>query len=383
MEVTTSVNIKEQLEAFKKQWLTPITCVVTDNAANFKAAILDSDLLRVPCAAHTLQLSVQKGLVHLKDLLKNVKKTVTYFAHSPKATNKLLGCQELFLPSSKPVKLVQAVKTRWNSVYLMLDRFHRVKNFLGLLWNTENLNECKLQEHEWITIEDSLSLLQPFYKATKVLSTARFPTISIIYPMLLGLMKHLENFQAKSDSIVNVKNDIYEDIQKRWNNIPSSVSNTLLCCTLLDPRSKSLLFFSKQQIQTAWNYLTELYYDHCSKNVAEEPVETPTKKQKTASFLQELLLTPEIFHSNEELCEYSLELQIKCTEDPLQWWAIRKQKYKVLYNLARVYLSIPASSVPCERLFSDAGNIIVEKRASLEPDFAAKLIMLYENKNCT
>jgi len=77
--------------------------------------------------------------------------------------------------------------------------------------------------------------------------------------------------------------------------------------------------------------------------------------------------------------DYECEAQIHPNDNPLEWWKIKQKKYPILSQLERKFLAIPASSVPCERLFSSAGNIITQKRNRLEPNIAAGLIMMYEN----
>ena len=51
-------------------------------------------------------------------------------------------------------------------------------------------------------------------------------------------------------------------------------------------------------------------------------------------------------------------------------------KYPILAMLSRVTLCVPATSAPCERLFSHAGLTIANDRASLLPDNAAEIIYL-------
>ena len=49
-------------------------------------------------------------------------------------------------------------------------------------------------------------------------------------------------------------------------------------------------------------------------------------------------------------------------------------------KLSKKFLCITATSVPSERLFSSAGNLIAEKRSRLMSDNIDKLIFLYENE---
>ena len=51
--------------------------------------------------------------------------------------------------------------------------------------------------------------------------------------------------------------------------------------------------------------------------------------------------------------------------NPLDVWIRHSGSYPILTKLARRYLGVPATSVPVERLFSEAGELISTKRNSL------------------
>ena len=57
----------------------------------------------------------------------------------------------------------------------------------------------------------------------------------------------------------------------------------------------------------------------------------------------------------------------KKTTNPLEWWK-SKEHLPILQNIAKKYLSAPATLVPSERLFSDAGIHLSAKRTCLNPN---------------
>lgn len=65
--------------------------------------------------------------------------------------------------------------------------------------------------------------------------------------------------------------------------------------------------------------------------------------------------------------------------DPLKWWLEKKHLYPNLYNLAVQKLCIVATSVPCERIFSKAGQILTSRRNRLSANKVKKLLFLNVN----
>ena len=82
---------------------------------------------------------------------------------------------------------------------------------------------------------------------------------------------------------------------------------------------------------------------------------------------------------DKEFQKYLAEDLISIDDNPLKWWKNNQFRFPTLAKVAKQFLCIPATSVPYERLFSTSGNIIIPKRASLEPNTASMLCFLAQN----
>jgi len=80
--------------------------------------------------------------------------------------------------------------------------------------------------------------------------------------------------------------------------------------------------------------------------------------------------------ANLGVVRYKSEVEIDEDNCPLEWWKSHAGAYPTIASLARKYLTTPATTVPCERLFSASGNIVNKKRASLSSKNVHKLVCL-------
>lgn len=128
----------------------------------------------VRCIAHKLNLASQKSLKldRVSELLAKVRKVVTFFHRSPKATEVLREMQaQLHLTNHK---LIQDVSTRWNSSLDMLEHFWEQQPAVlnTLLSKQIKRSECmaSLTEEDMAIIKDVIKLMSPLKVATTLLS---------------------------------------------------------------------------------------------------------------------------------------------------------------------------------------------------------------------
>lgn len=80
-----------------------------------------------------------------------------------------------------------------------------------------------------------------------------------------------------------------------------------------------------------------------------------------------------------EVDKYLNEPLISMFGKPLAWWAERKKIYPRMYELVKKRLCMIATSVPCERGFSRAVQVVTEKRGRLNTSKISQIVFLNHN----
>lgn len=81
----------------------------------------------------------------------------------------------------------------------------------------------------------------------------------------------------------------------------------------------------------------------------------------------------------EEVERYRQVPTLPVESNPLAWWKDNESQFPHVAKLAKCYLGVPAKSVPSERVFSTAGNIVTAQRASLSPENVDMMVFLKKN----
>ncbi|CAG8692323.1 20461_t:CDS:2 [Rhizophagus irregularis] len=198
----TAVAISSYLEKYIEEYRleNKIVCVVTDNGSNMKAAVnilnqKNDKIQRLPCVAHTLQLTVIKALKSINKQVKRYRKLVKFF-QSPKQSERLQEVQNELNKKTQPsnedsddeplenlptsiLKNINEVPTRWNSKYNSWKRLIELKKPIIRLNATlhleddkndkldgERLQKIMLCEEEWVLLSELCSLFKPFDEVT-------------------------------------------------------------------------------------------------------------------------------------------------------------------------------------------------------------------------
>src|SRR6266480_1910723 len=288
-----------------------------------------------------------------KTTSKKLRKFITVIQKSTKVLEEL---KNLFVIEEKQfLRPILDCKTRWNSTYQMINRACFLKEYIQMaLVRSPNLSSYFPEENEWELYKDLNKFLEQFYDATTTLSSQTYPTIAHSRIILLAIKKDLETSRG-DESLLK---DAINAMKTKYNEYYKKLESSSHISAFLDPRYKRYCFSEMQD-----NEIISPIQKLLEKQL---PV-TSIVPKKTSSFLQRLKVqtTNSLPIVDNEINKYWNSTDADESVKPLEWWKTHSSEYPNLAKLARVYLSIQASSVPCEQLFSIAGQVLCKSQNHL------------------
>ena len=243
-----------------------------------------------------------------------------------------------------------------------------------------------MSDADWSNAESLVKILKPLQLATQALSGEYYPTFGNLYPIIYGLINiHLQenDEEGMPAAVQQAKRTILKSIQTRFNIGEENI--VAMAATALHPCHKKLRFFTQDQKDQVSAFLSEeisKLAQHTS-SLNESLNEKQAGKAPCLSTDESAMrfLLGQYYEPVDEDClvdEVQQYLSEKPTAlKPLEYWGINHSRYPALSQIARKLLCIPATSTPAERVFSAAGNTVIPKRASLEPECVDQLVFLH------
>lgn len=271
----------------------------------------------------------------------------------------------------------------------MLERFLKLKDPITATYSLLHLS-MDITIIEWEIIEEAMSCLLPFFEITQEICGEKNVTLSKVLFLTSAIQKFLEGKTSKNDAISQMLRTLKNECNKRFREMEANPLYT--DCAILDPRFKRKSFKSDFLYQKALSSLRSRIASIALPAVAEEAVQIESVRSEDTEtrtfsiwnqFDEEFSKTAEPENNTaaaiRELDKYIKEEYVNRKCDPLEWWRERKCLYPRVFQYVLKRLCIPATSVPCERIFSAAGLIVNDRRSLLKPEKVSKLVFLHHN----
>lgn len=256
-----------------------------------------------------------------------------------------------------------------------------------------SLNMETLTAYEWLVCQELCIVLGPCKEVTKELSGEKYITGSLVIPITIGLTKALENLGMTNNfmpAVDRVRQDLIGGLKIRFANLTKS--KTYTNCMFLDRRFK-LYFEDNNSAGEVKRRIIATVVQELNKTDTNENINII---QHTSSiFANPYGLAIWVDYDNKmkniqpdgtnqsraivEVQRYLDDKIINRQECPMNWWREHRAAYPHLYKIAAQKLNAKASSVPCERVFSAADNMLNERRARLGIRKLQQLVFLNQN----
>lgn len=389
VERHTAENLQQWLLSNIVEWniqLESIVAITSDNGANIKKAIIEGFGLDkyFPCFAHTLNLVPSRIIEKdetVSELCRKVKAIVAYFKKSVAAMDQLRAQSDL--------KLIQSVDTRWNSTHDMLVRFVELSDVISLILLQIPKAPTMLNAFELQIIKEFIQILEPFKSATTLICGENYVTASKVIPLVQMIKSKLQSFAPSTEEGHHIKKILLEEFTKRFKDIEEVTLAAI--STILDPRFKKIYFENKIACSRAINKISiainkialknrELKHSVETSNILEcstnKNTDFWTFHDQVVNNLNNTKNSIDLDSNQmaEDLKYYLHQNLIKKTECPINYW--KNLSDSPLSQIAMRYLTVIATSVPSERLFSKAGRIMSESRNRIKGKHLQALLFL-------
>lgn len=377
------------------------------------------------------------ALNSVRAIVQKFRRIVSYIHSSQKATSQFKIIQKRMIVaeewkvSTTTLTVLMDCPTRWGSTRDMLARMVEVKKplkaFLRYMRTPKGKSEFESAPdldmpppEEWFTIKCLLAILSPIAATSELLGGQGYPTLAIAFPCLRQIENTLKRTDLFDEEISHVAERSFKDtvvktmttvrqafsdlFVKRFGDLPKE----FLWTSFLDPRLTSMEGVTPEEVEAAKRLLvdatislalennalmddggqsrSDAYVVHSgsiiSKKCRIQQMEAVFGKQKKAD---PAAIRAKVENRLQTRCTAEVYRYLDDVEftqfdvDPLDWWRKQGGLYPYMAPLARKWLACVATSVPSERAFSTAGNIVSSKRGALEPSMVRDLIFIHEN----
>jgi len=273
--------------------------------------------------------------------------------------------------------------------YILL--FKYIDQTINDLVNKNNNKKKYLEYQSQVLSEQELELakivrdlLKPFLFVTNLLSKENCTTLDLVAYATLYLRHKIASFTNDSELTPSVKCLLLNSFNFYIEKYAILTNPLLISATFLNPNYKSFKYSTSDE-KTAF---VSLYRDFLIKTwnslkINTETIDSaktdPLSAASHHSFFNDNSNNVKEYGTNTLENEIALYAADEYVDELSKYWNLRKTLYPCLFKLARVILCCPATSVPSERLFSNASDQIWAKRNRLSAFSFEKLMVIYSS----
>jgi hypothetical protein len=170
----------------------------------------------------------------MKSAIHNIRESVAYWTATPKRVEKF---EEM--ARYKKVKITRKLKldckTRWNSVFVMLDVALPYRAVFERAKSVDKQYETLPSPEEWDFAAEVVPRLRLFYEITELFSSTDYVTANVYFPKICEIKMKIRQWATSSNLVIQeMSSNMIVKFDKYWTDIQGLMG----IATLLDPRYK-------------------------------------------------------------------------------------------------------------------------------------------------
>ncbi|CAF3089987.1 unnamed protein product [Rotaria socialis] len=394
------------------------THIIESIKYSFDNVTANSDALRIPCFAHTIQLVVNDGLKQTS----SIETALVKVSKIAKLSHTSISFAEKLEHIGKSIP--RANKTRWNSQFNTVENVLRIPSseLNEILISLKRKDLCLLAK-DYQMLNEFMLLLTLFAEATTLTQAENTPSISFIAPTVLTIYYDLVYEQSNILYTSSLCKSLLTSLIARFGglleelgvtidkSIPQKSSSELyrdqifIYSSFLDGKFKldwvleSSLPLEKKNV--ICDKIKNLIYDHCvvlmhnnsSTKTPESHVfdgdqstktatsrTTPKRKSLFSNIEQKNVKKQKIDNFASIKDEINTYLNDDDSNSNRFILIDQSIKYKALNQLSKKIFTVPATSSPVERVFFQSGFIFRQHRSKMSRKTLQMLTMLKCNQ---
>ena len=278
--------------------------------------------------------------------------------------------------------------TRWNSTALSLQRALLLKNYIILFYleDKDISNADQLTDDDWEVLADLHDAIEPFHGMTRYLESRALDnhhgSVWETLPTLECLMAHMEGLKTKYRNGTSEKaKSMNVMVNCAWVKLEEYYKYTddvwvgYAFATMLHPVNR-MNYFNKNWTTKDTAPARQVMEDAChtawKKHYLSKKTADPPASEQPVVLLESYLAKHQKVTTANEFVQYSKGTPTQFIDirahNPIEWWTAHKDQYPTLHLAAYDFLSIPAMSSECERVFSSAGRLVTPVKNAYNDD---------------
>ena len=293
---------------------------------------------------------------------------------------------------------------------LVFSRLVKLKKELIKLCSAVNdLEPMKLTDNEWSLMEGTCKVLVTIKGICDTLEGSKYPTVALLLPLVDTLGSILQGMRPTILDVGPLPAEVQQLCSALHSNIDTrsaSFAPEWVCASvMLDLRLRNKMIVCEEMKNMSEASLRSLYHSFDAKKVfgtlepddnGVVPNQQPAYNPAAAAAAAPAPAPAAPVHKNitdlincELVCNSATQSEIEkflsiqkglpYDNDPLSWWKEHQHEYPKISMMARVFLSVPASTAASERVFSYGSITLQQRRHSLHIDRVAALMWMMKN----